>query len=508
MEIKDFISNFKNHPILFVGTGISLRYLENSYTWDGLLQYISFELTGNKEYYLDLKSKYCKNSNYQYDLIAKDLENQFNKYLVNDRNGKFKKINDIFYENMEKGINISRFKIYIASLFNEIKLKEEKINEVNELKKIRKNIGSIITTNYDKFIENTFEFNPLIGNDILLSNPYGSVYKIHGCTSSPEKIIITSEDYNNFEQKYELIRAQLLSLFIHNPIIFIGYSITDENIRKLLKTIFTYVPNNSELAKKIKANFLLVEYEPNSTSTNVYEHDINIDETTTIRVNKIKTDNFVEIYKSISSLQLPVSAMDIRKVQNVVKEIYEGGSIAVHITEDIDDLNNDSKVVAIGTLKTIKYEFQTTSEIISNYFNIIDEENIQLLNLVDKQTIQKNQYFPIFAFSNINKNILKSESLKIQQLNKLKDFLKNIPYSCKINYNSIESITEDKNISKSNVINTIIYNILSNSLNLNEIKKFLLEYENKKGTEYRRILCAYDFMRYADKDWINRLTIK
>ena len=508
MEIKDFVSNFKNHPILFVGTGISLRYLENSYTWDGLLQYISFELTGNKEYYLDLKSNYCKNSNYQYDLIAKDLENQFNEYLVNDRNGKFKKINDIFYENMEKGINISRFKIYIASLFNEIKLKEEKINEVNELKKIRKNIGSIITTNYDKFIENTFEFNPLIGNDILLSNPYGSVYKIHGCTTSPEKIIITSEDYNNFEQKYELIRAQLLSLFIHNPIIFIGYSITDENIRKLLKTIFTYVPNNSELAKKIKANFLLVEYEPNSTSTNVYEHDINIDETTTIRVNKIKTDNFVEIYKSISSLQLPVSAMDIRKVQNVVKEIYEGGSIAVHITEDIDDLNNDSKVVAIGTLKTIKYEFQTTSEIISNYFNIIDEENIQLLNLVDKQKIQKNQYFPIFAFSNINKNILKSESLKIQQLNKLKDFLKNIPYSCKINYNSIESITEDKNISKSNVINTIIYNILSNSLNLNEIKKFLLEYENKKGTEYRRILCAYDFMRYADKDWINRLTIK
>lgn len=83
-----------------------------------------------------------------------------------------------------------------------------------------------------------FEFNPLIGNDILLSNPYGSVYKIHGCVSDSNNIIITREDYDNFNNKYELIRAQLLSIFIHNPIIFIGYSISDSNIKSLLKTIF------------------------------------------------------------------------------------------------------------------------------------------------------------------------------------------------------------------------------------------------------------------------------
>ena len=84
-------------------------------------------------------------------------------------------------------------------------------------------------------IETLFEFNPLIGNDILLSNPYGSVYKIHGCVDAPDKIIITQNDYNLFNRRYELIRAQLLSLFIHNPIIFIGYSIGDENIRNILK---------------------------------------------------------------------------------------------------------------------------------------------------------------------------------------------------------------------------------------------------------------------------------
>ncbi|MBP2660129.1 MAG: hypothetical protein H6Q69_3161 [Firmicutes bacterium] len=63
------------------------------------------------------------------------------------------------------------------------------------------------------------KFNLLIGNNILLTNPYGSLYKIHGCITEPIKTIITEEDYEQFEEKYELIRAQLLSLFIHNPII-------------------------------------------------------------------------------------------------------------------------------------------------------------------------------------------------------------------------------------------------------------------------------------------------
>ena len=41
MNIKDFVSNFSNHPVLFVGAGLSLRYLKNAYTWDGLLKKIS-----------------------------------------------------------------------------------------------------------------------------------------------------------------------------------------------------------------------------------------------------------------------------------------------------------------------------------------------------------------------------------------------------------------------------------------------------------------------------------
>ncbi|MGL5124147.1 MAG: hypothetical protein ACRC6K_08385 [Fusobacteriaceae bacterium] len=55
MKIDEFISQYKNHPILFIGTGFSLRYLINSFTWNNLLENLAIEMHGNNEKYLDIK---------------------------------------------------------------------------------------------------------------------------------------------------------------------------------------------------------------------------------------------------------------------------------------------------------------------------------------------------------------------------------------------------------------------------------------------------------------------
>lgn len=499
MRIDAFIKNFTNHPIFFIGTGLSLRYLKNSYTWDGLLRYISKRLKGTEEFYYDLKSKYEENGEFKYPKIAEELEREFNNALVSDRNGEFKSINDLFYSNMEKDINISRFKLYVASLLENFEIRDEKVEEVNELKRVRKNIGSVITTNYDGFIEDIFEFKPLIGNDILLSNPYGSVYKIHGCVGDPGKIIITSSDYERFDEKYELIRAQLLSLFIHNPIIFLGYNIGDVNIKSILKTIFTYINPNTPEAEKIRKNFLLVEYEEGSQNVDVVDHDIDMSGFATIRINKIKTDNFLEIFKHLAKLNLPVSAMDIRKVQSVVKEIYTGGNISVSITEDIESLKNGEKVLAIGSIRTIKYEYQTTSEIMENYFKIIDESNNQLLKLIDKQRIQPSQFFPIFGFGLIQPELSSFERLMGIQLEKIRKLNENsITYKNK--HKTIQDIIEDEGIPQTLKNNNIISALFDGNLNLTVVEEFLRSYPNKKSTDYRRLLCVYDYVKYGNDD--------
>lgn len=498
MTIQEFVSRYTNHPVMFVGSGFSLRYLQSSFNWDGLLKKIASDLDDDPEYYLDIKSDCMLDGICQYDEVATIIEQNFNTFAKNKRHGKFEKINDEFYRYMENNVNISRFKLYIASLLQDLSLKADMLDEISELKKARKNIGSIITTNYDQLVESVFEFIPLIGNDILLSNPYGSVYKIHGCVTIPEKIIITDNDYQLFDQKYELIRAQLLSLFIHNPTLFIGYNIGDKNIKEILKTIFTYVDSGSKEARKIRDNFLLVEYEKNSTNIDVNEHDIDVEGYPTIRINKIKTDNFTSIYKSLASIQLPVSAMDVRKVQTVVRDIYSGGEIKVKITSDLDTLSNGDKVLVIGSKKTISYEFQTIPEMMVNYFKIIEESNAQLLKLINKQNIQINQYFPVFGFSKIFHDINRLDELKQQQIDKINDIKQRAPECCKGNHTTIQDILNDIYVSTSYKVQEIICCILSNTIDIEDVKSYLLSYTSKRSTDYRKMLCAYDYAKYSD----------
>lgn len=501
MDIKEFIGGYTNHPVLFIGTGVSLRYLKHSHTWDGLLRKISQEFSGGTEYYLDLKSECEIAGKYDFAKIAGTLERDFNKSLVENRNGPFKSINDKFYQFMEQNRNLSRLKIYIAEILNTLELRDEMADELALFKKVRKNVGSIITTNYDQFIENVFEFSPLIGNDILLSNPYGSVYKIHGCVSDPQKIIITDTDYSRFQEKYELIRAQLLSIFIHNPIIFLGYNIGDENIKEILKTIFTYVEPNSEAAEKIRKNFLLVEYEPGSGNQNTTEHDIDLEGFSRIRINKIKTDDYSSIYTAIAELMLPISAMDVRKVQSIVKQIYAGGLIKVKITEDLDSIDNADRILAIGSSKTINYQYQTATETIIGYFTLIEEANTQAIELIDKYKIQSTQFFPIFGFSEIAPTLETAPRLRQQQVEKLRAAFAATPIGCRTERVAIADILADNRITPSAKHHAILYSVLSERVSLEDFEHYLRAYENKKDTTFRKLVCGYDLRKYGGEEF-------
>lgn len=497
VDIKNFVAGYKNHPVLFIGTGISLRYLNKSFTWDGLLRHICQEVFGNEERYFDLKALHSIQNEFDYPSVGGSIEVKFNEALAADRNGKFKSINDRFYALMKEGKKVSRFKLYIADLLEDCSQKEDMQAEIAEFKKTRKNIGSIITTNYDRFMEQLFEFEPLIGNNILLSNPYGSVYKIHGCVTDPHRIIVTTEDYSNFDDRYELIRAQLLSIFIHNPIIFLGYKVGDQNIKDLLKTIFTYVEPNSPTAETIRKNFLLVEYESGSESRDIVDHDIDLQGFATIRINKIKTDNYAAIYHELGALALPISAMDVRKVQSIVKEIYAGGNIGVKITEDLDSLSNADKILAIGSSKTIQYHYQTATETMTNYFGVIEEANSHVVGLIDKYKIQTTQFFPMFGFDAINPKVACAAKLKKQQIEKLSHSDEQIPQVSRKNFPSVEAVLADETLATSAQANAIYYSFRQGLISTDDCEAYLKNHPYKSKTDYRKLLCAYDLKRYG-----------
>ncbi|MDL1994056.1 hypothetical protein QI058_11060 [Staphylococcus saprophyticus] len=221
------------------------------------------------------------------------------------------------------------------------------------------------------------------------------------------------------------------------------------------------------MSERIRRNFLLVEFDEGSKNKEVVEHDIQLENNKVIRINKIKTEDYSSIYKPLGNLELSVSALDIRKVQNVVKDIYKGGKTRVEITEDIDDLNNSEKILAIGTSKTIKYEFQTVPELMQKYFQIEEEENKQILDVINKQIIQKIN-FTNLLFYKINPKINNIEKFKKQQNEKIKNILENLEDCFKIACFTIEEISDSEYITPSKEENVLVYNVIKGNIVLED----------------------------------------
>ncbi|MET3694425.1 SIR2 family NAD-dependent protein deacylase [Methylobacterium goesingense] len=113
---------------------------------------------------------------------------------------------------------------------------------------------AIITTNYDQMLEVIFpDHAPIIGQQILKSAAVtvGEIYKIHGCVSHHSSLVFTQSDYDYFAKKKRFLSAKLLTFFSEHPLIFIGYSANDPNIRSILSEIDEALPEKGGLIPNV-----------------------------------------------------------------------------------------------------------------------------------------------------------------------------------------------------------------------------------------------------------------
>lgn len=190
--------------------------------------------------------------------------------------------------------------------------------------------------------------------------------------------------------------------------------------------------------------------------------------------------------------------MDIRKVQSIVKEIYAGGNIKVKITQDLDSMDNSDRILAIGSSRTIKYQYLTSAETMANYFVVIAEKNTEIVELIDKYTIASSQFFPIFGFKKIRDDLRCAPKLEAQQLAKLNKTIASIPAACQTEHNCIAGVLDDKTISPGYKSNAIFWAVWHGTIDLDDCEKYLRGFEKKSGTEYRKLLCVYDYRKYGE----------
>lgn len=131
-----------------------------------------------------------------------------------------------------------------------IKILERKISiepkdiSLHEMLRQIPQINEIITTNYDTLFEQAYKDKIIaIPNGMFLPFSIAEqkvrLYKIHGDFSYPESIVVTKTDYENhfaFQQD-DPIWAVVKSFLATYSILFIGYSLEDENIKSILSVI-------------------------------------------------------------------------------------------------------------------------------------------------------------------------------------------------------------------------------------------------------------------------------
>lgn len=135
---------------------------------------------------------------------------------------------------------------------------------------------NIFTTNYDTLLESSYrnEDRKVVRNDndcAYIEKPY-TIFKIHGDFTAPDSVVITSDDYSKFftENKNPLMWNMVKSEFTEKHILFIGYSLEDDNILNIIKEVsdalhqnqkdmFLIAPNISDQKqtglKKLKVNY-------------------------------------------------------------------------------------------------------------------------------------------------------------------------------------------------------------------------------------------------------------
>ncbi len=308
-QLIETIKNFTNAPYLFIGSGLSRRYL-NTPNWENLLKHFASIIKKDEFAYDSYKSLANNNKPKIGELISKDYDNLwFNE-------NEFRETQPQEIKDLIRNLKCTPFRAAVSLYLKSFKeLEPSHIEEIELFKELsKKSISAIITTNYDELLENLTSYTTYVGQtELLAASPtgFGEIYKIHGTLNDPNSIVLTMEDYQEFDKRAQYLSAKLITFFIENPIFFIGYSLSDININNIIDTIINCFPKSeTKLLEQFAHKLFFVEFnEKTELEISKYEYSTNFAFT------KIITNDFKKLYSLLSEHKQKIPINIIRKLK-------------------------------------------------------------------------------------------------------------------------------------------------------------------------------------------------
>ncbi len=522
INISKVLSKQGSLPILFVGAGISQRYLKLA-NWEGLLRYLA-QRAKDTEYPFETYKNMAKNSDIkvgEFQKIAELIEKDLSLKWFEEE--KFKEIREEYKEDIINGV--SPLKIEIANYIKKysLNLQEEMSEEIECLKRVgNKSIAGVITTNYDSLLEGVFsDYTRFIGQEELIFSQIqgvGEIYKIHGCCTKPDSIIINEDDYVDFQEKNPYLASKILTLFLEHPIVFMGYSIGDENIRNILRAIVRCL--SKEKIEVLKERLIFIEWDKEGKNQGFSTHTIAFDDGKFINMTKISLQNYDVLFEAMLQNKAKYNAPMLRKLK---KDIYElvltnepTEKVKVVGLEDDDKLEDIEVVVGVGVISEFGnkgYMGLTAEEI---FLDVMFDDRQFDSNMVVAQSLptllsHNSNSIPIYKYiSNCNCNIPQKVEKEIK--NNFDQLLSRTIISKR------EKMTEFKDKEIDDIINLYgeekaleyIAMLSEERINVDRLNKFLISFYGKNNdifkngttnmkTNFRRLIKIFDWLKYHNK---------
>jgi hypothetical protein len=287
--IGDLLGNFDCQPVLFVGSGLSRRYI-NTPDWEGTLRYALETVGDDAPSYEYLKQKHSGDLM----MIGGDIAEIVFEWAWSTGKNNFPE--SLF----NTGSKLVFLKYLLANFFagaTPDSLPPVHEAEFQALQAIRPH--AVITTNYDHLLELIYPgYEPIIGKQVLRYNlnAYGEVYHVHGSVKTPETMVVTRSDYDRWEHESKYFASKLLTYFAEHPVIIFGYSISDRNVRTILQDIGAIVADESGLIE----NVLQVVFDEKATEAEQAEMAIPVGEEQ-YRIKVLRTDSLLSVFRPLAA---------------------------------------------------------------------------------------------------------------------------------------------------------------------------------------------------------------
>ncbi|MEZ4239477.1 MAG: SIR2 family protein [Myxococcota bacterium] len=389
------LAQFQSAPFLFIGSGLSRRYLGLE-DWEGLLQKFCGEVG---ESYAYLKGR---QGDGKFPEIASSLAEPF--YEAWFKEGKFEE-SRMQYEDEVTDIS-SPLKIEIATYIRQAAVLSEPALAV-ELEALQQAvIDGIITTNWDSMLEMLFpKFKVFVGqNRLLFANPMtiGEIYKIHGCASAPNTQVLTAADYDEFSRRNPYLAAKLITIFVEHPIVFLGYSLTDRNVREMLTAIATCM-DEDEL-QKLAQRLIFVRWDRDNEGDMISTGVIDVG-SRTLTITLIRTAAFVSVYEAMK-LARRFSAPVLRRLKDYVYDLVRTSDRAgrMYVATEIDGDDDLDVVFGVGAIAQFAQVGYLALGVVELFRDLVfDEHNLDAGHVVHHTLpsilkAKARNYAPIFKY--------------------------------------------------------------------------------------------------------------